>query len=442
MNTGTIEQRHVEYAPLDALVTAVRNPKGHDLPGIEASIARFGYVSPSILDGRTHQLVAGNGRVLALRAMRDRGQAPPAGVRLADDGTWLVPVLNGWASRSDAEADAYLVADNEWTVRGGWDDEQLGAFLTGIADADPDLLAVTGFTADDLAALLGDDSREQARPLHGDPDDAPSLPANPVTVAGDAWQLGPHRLLCGDATDQAAVAAILAGDRCDVMWTDPPYGVDYVGKTKDELSIRNDGASGLPELLAGAFAVADAVLKPGASIYVAHAPGPLAIDSMRAFTAAGFLWRQNLVWVKDVLVLGHSDYHYRHEPIMYGFTDGGAGRLGRGGDRWFGDNSAASVFEVARPDRSGDHPTMKPVELIKPMLSNSCPPGGLVYDPFAGSGSAIIAAHILGLNAAAVEIDPAYCDVICRRYQHATGDLPILAATGETHDFEQDQCDP
>jgi site-specific DNA-methyltransferase (adenine-specific) len=247
--------------------------------------------------------------------------------------------------------------------------------------------------------------------------------------------LGPHRVLCGDSTDITAVEAMLDGDRCHIMWTDPPYGVDYVGKTKQALTIRNDGAGDLPELLAGAFAVATAALRSGAPVYVCHAPGPLATTFAEAFTTAGWSLRQNLVWVKDIMVLGHSDYHYRHEPILYGFTPGGEGRRGRGGDAWFGDNAQTSVLEVPKPPRSGDHPTMKPVELITRCLANSCPPRGLVFEPFGGSGSTLIAAHQHGAQARVVELDPRYADVICRRYQEHTGTLPVLLSTGDEHDF-------
>ena len=144
----------------------------------------------------------------------------------------------------------------------------------------------------------------------------------------------------------------------------------------------------------------------------------------QAFIKAGWLFRQNLVWVKNAMVLGHTDYHYRHEPIMFGYTDGATGRRGRGGDGWYGDNSQTSVFEVPKPARSEEHPTMKPVELVTAMLTNSCPPRGLVYEPFAGSGSTLIAAHQTGRTARLVELDPRYCDVIAKRWETHTGIKP------------------
>lgn len=200
---------------------------------------------------------------------------------------------------------------------------------------------------------------------------------------------------------------------------------DYVGKTKDALTIQNDGAGGLAVLLRSAFEVVNAVCRGGAPVYVAHADTERVTfeSSMRD---AGLSVRQNLVWVKNSMVMGRSDFHYKHEPILYGFTSGGSGRLGRGGPRWFGGNSQTTVFECDRPSRSSEHPTMKPVALIDAMLNNSLPAGGVVFDPFAGSGSTLIAAHNRGGRAVVAELDPRYADVILRRYEAHTGEVPVL----------------
>lgn len=433
-------KRRIEYVALSEIRAAEKNPKRHDAAGIEKSIGRFGVAELPLLDERTGRLVAGHGRINQLRAMRDAGQEPPDGVTVGDAGDWLVPVTRGWSSRSDAEADAYLVASNRLTERGGWDDAGLHALLASIGEVDPDLVAIAGFDDDDVAALLGGGGGvTELPPALTDPDDVPDAPVEAASKPGDVWLLGPHRLLVGDSTDMAAVEAMLGGQRADCMWTDPPYGVDYVGKTDDALTIRNDGSAGLPDLLAGAFAVATAVLKPGASVYVAHPPGPNSLVFADAIGKAGWSLRQQLIWVKDVMVLGHSDYHYRHEPIWLAYTDGGEGRKGRGGDRWHGDHSQTSVFEIPKPSRSEAHPTMKPVDLVIAMLRNSCPTGGLVYEPFGGSGTTLIAAHRLGMRAAVVELDALYADVICRRFQEHTGTQPVLQSTGKPHDFTQDR---
>jgi DNA modification methylase len=299
-----------------------------------------------------------------------------------------------------------------------YDDEALAELLASF-DGDFD---GTGWTEDDLETLLEEDEPEQAG--GGDPDDAPEPPAEPLSAPGDLYRLGPHRLLVGDCTDMAAVEAMLDGDRCDCMWTDPPYGVSYTGKTKDALTIQNDGAADLEGLLAGAWAVATAALKPGGAFYIAHPPGALYRTFGESVAQAGWTFRQGLVWAKNTMVLGHSDYHFKHEPIMFGYTAGAEGRRGRGGNGWYGDDSQVSVFMVDKPARNGEHPTMKPVELVRRMLANSCPPKGLVYEPFGGSGTTLIAAHELGCAARVCELDARYADVICRRFEEYAGITP------------------
>lgn len=402
--------------PVGDLTLYHRNPRRGNLPVITESLQVLGQYRPIVVNTGTHtgrhlEVLAGNHTLLAARQL-------------------------GWetiqAVHIDVDEDtaARIVAvDNRSSDLAHNDDAVLAALLSDLPD-----LTATGFTDDDLEALLAEVAAGDGNvPIQGDPDDAPDAPEDPVTEPGQVWHLGPHRLLCGDSTDLPAVEAFMGGDRADCMWTDPPYGVDYVGKTKDALTIRNDNAEDLAALLEGAFAAAAAVLKPGAPVYVAHPPGPLSLDFAGAFLDAGWLLRQNLVWVKDQMVLGHSDYHYQHEPILYGFTPGGDGRLGRGGDRWYGDNAQVSVFEVPRPSRSEVHPNMKPVDLITAHLGNSCRRGGLVFDAFGGSGSTLIAAHTTGRTARLVELDPAYCDVICERWQNATGTLPVR--DGIEHDF-------
>lgn len=296
--------------------------------------------------------------------------------------------------------------------------------------ADPGLLEAASYTEADLNALLAGQRVPEKRT---DPDAVPDAPAEPVTVAGDVWLLGPHRLLCGDATDVAAVEAMLDGDRCDCMWTDPPYGVEYVGKTKDALTIENDGADDLPGLLAGAFAVATAALKPDAAVYIAY-PARNRQTFDQAMIEAGWRYSQELIWVKDQMVLGRTDYHYQHEGVLFGYTSGpGTRRMISEG--WYGDNSQTSVFAVPKPSRSEEHPTMKPVALVAPMLANSCPLGGTVLDLFAGSGSTLIAAHGTNRVARLAELKPRFCDVICRRYQEHAGTKPVLESTGQPHDF-------
>lgn len=392
--------------PLAELTRFPGNARRGDVGQIRKSIRRHGQYRSLVVRDTGDQLV-----ILAGNHTRDAIEAEGSDTARCE-------VIQC----SDDEAARINVADNRLGELPGpdgtrYDDDELTQLLAGL-DGDYD---GTGWTEEDLAALTADDEILPAG--EGDPDDTPEPPAEPVSAPGDLWRIGPHRLLVGDATDMAAVEAMLAGERADCMWTDPPYGVNYTGKTKDALTIRNDGSDGLPGLLAGAYAVATAALKPGAAVYIAHPAGALFKVFADAFFAAGWKFHEGLVWDKGTMVLGHSDYHYRHEPIMYGYTPG-EGRRGRGGEGWYGDHSQTSVFEIPKPSRSEDHPTMKPVSLVQAMLANSCPPKGLVYEPFGGSGTTLIAAHELGRRAAVVELDPRYADVILRRAEAFTGITP------------------
>jgi DNA modification methylase len=260
------------------------------------------------------------------------------------------------------------------------------------------------------------------RQLLADPDTVPERPASPITRSGDLWLLGFHRLLCGDATNARDVVRLLDCARAAILWTDPPYGVSYVGKTADALTIANDDAGRLEGLLRSAFTVVHDVLVAGAPFYIAHPAGPLSLTFQQVVTDLGWRIRQTLVWVKDSLVFGHSDYHFRHEPILFGYLPGGQGRRGRGGGGWYVDDDETTVFEVPRPKVSPDHPTSKPVALITAMLVNSTRSGDLVLDPFAGSGSTLIACEERGRRCAALDLDPRYCDVIVRRWEDLTGE--------------------
>ncbi len=309
-----------------------------------------------------------------------------------------------------------------WALRdnaayGEWDEDTLAELLDELAEGGVDL------------ALTGLDTRELDRLLAGfekpiDTDDAPEPPSVPDSVPGETYALGPHRLLCGDARDSDTLTGLLAGEQAEVVWTDPPYGLDYVGKTKRALRIRNDDPDGIDALLRDAFAAIDPVLAPSARIYVASPCGLLGLAFRQAFIAQGWSLHQTLVWVKNSPVLGHADYHHQHEDVLYGWKTG-PGRPGRGGhrgSRWYGGNAQTTVFHVDRPSRSENHPTMKPVALIEAMLKNSSRRGDLVLDPFAGSGSTLIACERLGRRCVAVEIDPAYCDVIRARYEEYVSD--------------------
>jgi DNA modification methylase len=256
-----------------------------------------------------------------------------------------------------------------------------------------------------------------------DPEGIPIRPGEPVSLPGEVYELGPHRLLCGDATDPAQLELLVGRERVELVWTDPPYGVAYVGGGRAEREqttrkpIANDTPGAIRELLRASFAAADGVLAPNGRFYVAAPPG--SVEFRLAIVDAGWRIHETLVWIKQAMVLGHSDYHFQHEDVIYGWKPG-RGRPGRGGhpgSRWYGDNAQTTVFAVDRPLSSPDHPTAKPVALIVAHLLNSSRPGEIVLDPFAGSGSTLIAAEQTGRRAFLVEIDPGYCDVIRERYE-------------------------
>jgi DNA modification methylase len=304
-----------------------------------------------------------------------------------------------------------------WALRdnvawGDWDEPELADLLAELEAGGVDL-ALTGFESRDLDRILA--GLEQLK----DPDDLPPLPTGqPESKPGELYELGRHRLLCADATDPGQVALLMSGERAECLLTDPPYGVDYAGRTREALRIANDDAAGQAALLREAFAAADGALAPRARFYVFSPAGPAGTEFRLAVRDTGWQLHQTLVWVKNSLVLGHSDFHYRHEDVLYGWTRG-SGRPGRGrhkGSRWYGGNDESSVLFADRPMRSADHPTSKPVGLLGRLLRNSTRRDDLVLDPFAGSGSSVIACEQLGRRCVAIELDPRYCDVIRRRY--------------------------
>lgn len=433
--------RRIEYVPIDEVVRAVRNPRTHDtLEGVKASIRRFGFVDGAVHDGRTGRIIAGHGRLEALTAMWGDHEEPPEGI-VVQDGRWLMPLQMGWSSANDEAADALLVWLNKSVEDGGWDERGLADLLMDLRSGeDPSLLALSGFDNAALDKLLKDLSKNEPLKQVSDPDEVPNLMATPRSQAGDLWLLGEHRLLVGDACERSAIDRLMDGERADLVFTDPPYGVAYYhGMTPEDakrLNHRTDGAtvpndtlegSELKALLGAALGNALEVCKPGGVWYVCAPAG----DSFLAFAELGVemaWWRHTLVWVKHRFVFGQVDYHYRHEQLMYGWKPGAAHHSPP-------DRDQDSVWEFDMPHRSAEHPTMKPVGLVTRAIRNSSLQGQVVLDPFAGSGTTIIAAEMTHRKARAVEIDRRYADVICRRYQAVTGTMPVLEATNEVHDF-------
>lgn len=414
MTTGVPERLETVTLPVADLVPYYRNAHRGNIRRIRASLREHGQFKPVVVnDGRL------TGRPMEV---------------LCGSHTLLAAVEEGWSELAavvvdvdDERAAKINLVDNPRPNHPedlDYDDRLLLELLADLPDLDGSGYDLDDFEALERAYRQGDDRA----PGLNDPDDAPSeLPPDPVTRRGELWQLGPHRLVVGDSTDPGVWELLLGGGTPDCLWTDPPYGLSYVGKTRDALTIENDGLdeTQLARLLRDVFDLSMKHVPPGAPWYVASPPGPLHLAFGRVLMDLG-VYRQTLIWVKDQFVLGHSDYHYRHEPIYYGWVPGAAHRATP-------DRQQDSVFEFPRPKRSAEHPNMKPVGLIEQHITNSTDWGALVVDPFAGSGSTLIACHGTGRRAVLIELDPQYADVICRRYQEHTGIVPVR--DGQGHDF-------
>ena len=403
---------HVQYWPLNSLKPWEGNYRRGDVDAIAKSIQRFGF--NGALRVKDETVYAGNHALAALQQMHGHGQSMPKGIVADPAGGWLVPVID-IGHLSEVEAEAFAIADNHTQELGTQDSEQLTLLLEQIRVQDESLLPATSFDQTDLEQLLavvGASAPDAGSEIEcPDPQDPESTRFGQVRPSlGDKWQLGEHLLICGDSTDPVTVHGLEA---FDLLWTDPPYGVEYVGKTGDALTIANDGAAGLEPLLESSFRAANSVMRPGASFYICHSAGPNQTFFGAATKRVGWHWHQSLIWLKNGFVLGHSDYHYRHEPLIYGWKPGAI-------HTWNGGRDKDSVLAFDKPLRNGDHPTTKPVELIELCLHNSSNAGDRVLDLFGGSGTTLLACERTGRKATLIEIEPKYCEVILRRWEEAT----------------------
>lgn len=399
-------QQIVQQSTKDLLPYA-RNSRTHSteqIAQIAASIQEFGFTNPVLVD-ENNGIVAGHGRVLAAQSL----------------GMEEVPTINiGWMS--EAQRRAYVIADNQLALNAGWDESILAEEVAWLNDQNfsTDLL---GFDPEFLEDLLADD--EPVSVGLTDDDAAPTVRADAVSVPGDVWLLGKHRVMCGDSTSIDAVETLMKGGLADQLITDPPYNVAYTGKTKEALTIQNDSMGGedFRQFLRDAFVAADMVMKPGAVFYIWHADIE-GYNFRGACMDAGWKVRQCLIWKKQTLVMGRQDYHWKHEPCLYGWKEG-AGHL------WASDRKQTTVLEFDRPSKSTLHPTMKPVDLVEYQVLNNTKGADVVLDLFGGSGSTMIACEKTGRHARLMELDPRYCDVIVRRWQEFTGKQAVLESTGD-----------
>jgi DNA modification methylase len=401
--------KRIEIWPIEKLIPYARNPRTHSdaqIAQIAASIAEFGFVNPILVDTDAG-ILAGHGRLLGAQKLKLK-EVP-------------VIVLD---HLTPAQRRAYLLADNKLAELAGSDDDLLRLELKDLELADFDL-GVIGFSDEELRDLLGDPDVVAGLT---DEDAAPEAPEQPVSRTGDLWLLGKHRVLCGDATVQGDVERLMAGDAADLVFTDPPYNVDYEGYTSDKLTIQGDRMK--PEefdrFLRDSFARFRAVVKPGASLYVCHASS-VQREFQNALEASGFEVRCQIIWAKNHFAWGFGRYKFQHEPMFYCHITGQK-------DPWYGDKSQSTLWQEKKPAANRLHPTMKPVELIERALLNSSKAGDLVADLFGGSGSSLIACERRGRHARLMELDPRNVDVICRRFQEYSGKAAVLAANDRAFD--------
>jgi len=369
---------------------------------IAASIKEFGFLNPIIVDG-SNGIIAGHGRLLAAKKL----------------GMEKVPTVEA-SHLTESQRKAYVIADNKLALNADWDIQILSTELAALQETDFDLNLI-GFDSDELAKLLEPEKVDGLT----DEDEVPDLPDNPITKPGDIWIMGNHRLMCGDSTSIEHIEQ-LCGQLVDMWLTDPPYNVAYEGKTKDALTIKNDsmGDDQFRQFLRDSYVAANTIMKSGAVFYIWHADSE-GYNFRGAAKDTDWKVRQCLIWKKQSMVMGRQDYHWQHEPCLYGWKDG-AGHL------WSSDRKQTTILEFNRPSKSEKHPTMKPVELFEYCMLNNTKGGDIVLDSFGGSGTTMIAAEKNGRIARLMEIDTKYCDVIINRWQDFTGKQAVLESSNKT----------
>jgi DNA modification methylase len=395
----------LEFWPVARLVPSPRNARTHSdaqVAAIAGSIRTFGFTNP-ILVGEEGDVIAGHGRLAAARLL-GLAEVP-------------VIVLRGL---SDVQRRQLMLADNRIALNAGWDAEMLNLELQELSVMGADLAAL-GFTAQELAAALNQGDEGLI-----DENEVPEVAETAVTVAGDIWSLGPHRVTCGDCTDANTVKALLGGVAPMLMVTDPPYGVGYDPKWRHRAGVNKSSRIGQVRNDERADWSAAWALFPGTIAYVWH--GALhATTVAESLTRQGFTIRAQLIWAKERLVIGRGDYHWQHEPCWYAVRTKG---------NWTGDRKQTTLWTIPSggQDTETIHGTQKPVECMRrPMLNNSSP-GQTIYEPFLGSGTTLIAAQTSGRSCFAIELDPLYVDVAIKRWQAFTGDSATLLAGGRTFD--------
>ena len=390
----------IKTVPVEKLIPYVKNSRTHSdgqVAQIAASIKEFGWTNPILVDGESG-VIAGHGRLLAARKL----------------GQKEVPVIE-LAHMTESQKRAYVIADNQLAMNAGWDTTLLSLELADLKEQGFEM-DVLGFDPKELDKLL---EPEQVEGLT-DEDAVPEAPVEPKTKLGDIYQLGNHRLMCGDSTSIDAVEKLMDGQKADMVFTDPPYGVDYDGghaTDKRRTKLENDDKT---LMYAGALPIAYMASKDGAALYLWFADR-FAKDVLTALDESNFQVRTWIIWNKNLAQFGAigAQYKPKHEPCIYAFKKGKA-------PYWNGKNNEVTVWDVKRHSKNEFHPTQKPVELPVRALENSSKGGDIILDLFGGSGSTLIACEKTNRHAMLMELDPKYCDVIVKRWEDFTGKKAVL----------------
>ena len=380
----------MQLVPIDKLVPYQNNARTHSpeqIAKLRSSLREFGFVNPVIID-KDYGVIAGHGRIEAAR----------------EEGIKEVPCV--FADHlTEAQKKAYIIADNRMAMDAGWDEELLRVEIEALQEMDFDPM-LTGFDEAELAELFGPENPDEVE--DDDFDLTAALEKAAFVERGDIWTVGKHRLMCGDATSTEDVEMLMEGKKANLMLTDPPYGVSF--ESSSGLTIKNDSIKGdkFYQFLYDAFCNMKAHMEKGGSAYCFHADTE-GLTFRQAFIDAGFHLSGVCIWVKNSLVLGRSDYNWRHEPILYGFIQDGK-------HKWYSDRKQTTVWNYDKPKRSADHPTSKPLDLLSYPIGNSTQENGIVIDTFGGSGSTMMACEGMNRTCYMMELDEKYASVILRRY--------------------------
>lgn len=382
---------------IDELIPYANNARTHSkdqINKLRSSLREFGFINPILID-KDYNILAGHGRVMAAR----------------EEGIKEVPCVLV-EHLTEAQKKAYILADNRLAMDAGWDDELLALELENLKELDFDM-DLTGFDAAEIDELFSNIHDKDVQDDDFDVDAA--LEEEPISKQGDIWLLGRHRLICGDSTKAEIYEKLMEGKKANLCVTDPPYNVNYTAGSENERTIKNDNMEDKKfyEFLLTAFKNVLDALDDGAAAYVFHADTE-GLNFRKAFKDAGFHLANVCIWAKQSLVLGRSDYQWQHEPILYGWKPTGK-------HRWYSDRKQTTIWNFDRPTKSELHPTMKPVPLVAYPIQNSSMSNCIVLEPFAGSGSTLIACEQLERICYAIELDEKYADVIVKRYIEYVG---------------------